>query len=402
MKVAVFHNLPSGGAKRALYNLAKHLMKLGHVVDAFVPEGADEKFFSMKEVVRGYRAFPIEPASSGAASGVLRRIGQFGNPSRDLERTHKRIAEAINAGSYDVVLSEQDIDTLSPFILRFLTGPVVYYCQQPDRSQEAILAEVSRPIAKEGKLGGWRERWNRHLLRQDAQLDKDNARFASYVVTNSYFSREVILRAYGLNAFVSYLGTDIDVFRPLDGRKEDYVLSVGSCGPEKGFDFLVRSVGRMDPKLRPKILIVSNFSNPQWEAYLVGLAATLNVDLCIKKGVSDSELVCLYNKAKLFVYASYLEPFGLVILEAMACGTPIIAVKEGGVRESVVHNETGMLIDRDEEAFAQAIGALLQDGLQRERLARRALEAVRSFWTWQHAAKRLEGHLVRCASLRRT
>ena len=221
------------------------------------------------------------------------------------------------------------------------------------------------------------------------------------IVTNSYFSREVILRAYGLNAFVSYLGTDIDLFRPLDEPREDFVLSVWSCIPQKGFDFLIRSLGRMDPRQRPKIVVVANASNLHWEAYLFKLAATLNVVLSIKKCISDSELVRLYNRARLLVYAPYLEPFGLAVLEAMACGTPVIAVKEGGVRESIVHNETGILTERDEEAFAQAISDLLQDDLQRERLARRALEVVRNFWTWQHAAERLEGHLARAAKRRR-
>ena len=85
----------------------------------------------------------------------------------------------------------------------------------------------------------------------------------------------------------------------------------------------------------------------------------------------------------------------------MACGTPVIAVKEGGVRESVLHNETGILAERDEEAFAQATTELLRDDVQRERLARRALEVVRSFWTWKHAAERLSWHLERAVGLRR-
>jgi glycosyltransferase involved in cell wall biosynthesis len=147
------------------------------------------------------------------------------------------------------------------------------------------------------------------------------------------------------------------------------------------------------------MLIVSNTADAPWEAYLHRLATKLGVELSIKKCVSDSDLVHLYNKAKLFVYAPYLEPFGLAPLEAMACGTPVIAVKEGGVRESVLHNETGILTERDEEAFALATTELLRDDGQRERMASRGLEVVRSFWTWTHAAERLGRHLRRAANL---
>jgi glycosyltransferase involved in cell wall biosynthesis len=402
VRIAVFHNLPSGGAKRALYNLTKHLVKAGHAVDAFIPSTAEENFLPLRDVVTTCRVFPIRRTPLGATSSVLRRLLRLGISLRDQERGQRSIAEAINAGSYDVVLSEQDRDTLSPFILRFLAKPTVYYCPQPDRCQEAVLDVVSRSAGVPIRRFDWlRERLRNYRSRRVRQLDKRNAHSASYIVTNSYFSREVILRAYGLNAFVSYLGTDTDLFRPLFERRENYVLSVGWCSPHKGYDFLIRSLARIDAQARPKVLIAANGTDPGWEAYLLRLAATLKVDLSIKKLVSDSDLVRLYNKAKLFLYAPYLEPFGLVVLEAMACGTPVIAVKEGGVRESVLHNETGILAERDEEAFAQATSELLRDDVQRERLARRALEVVRSFWTWKHAAERLSWHLERAVTLRR-
>jgi glycosyltransferase involved in cell wall biosynthesis len=60
-------------------------------------------------------------------------------------------------------------------------------------------------------------------------IDKENASYAKYIVANSYFSRETILRAYGLNSFVSYLGVDTELFRPLSLPKGNFVLSVGEC-----------------------------------------------------------------------------------------------------------------------------------------------------------------------------
>jgi glycosyltransferase involved in cell wall biosynthesis len=126
------------------------------------------------------------------------------------------------------------------------------------------------------------------------------------------------------------------------------------------------------------------------------MAAGLGVDLTIKKLIPDSELVGLYNRAKVFVYSSILEPFGLAPVEAMACGTPVVAIKEGGVRESVIPNETGFLTDRDEEAFAAALGELQNHRLG-EQMGARGVEVVRSFWTSEQAGARLASHLNRAA-----
>jgi glycosyltransferase involved in cell wall biosynthesis len=397
MKIAVFHNLPYGGAKRALYNVTKQLTKAGHVVDAFVPASADESFMSLRDVVRDHRVFQRQRTFRGRASTALRFMAGLPHSWVNYEVTQESIAEAINAGAYDVALVEQDYWTMSPFVLKYLKGPAVYYCDQPDRSEEAILLEG---LKLEDPSTGWRARRDKYLRAEITEIDKQNARFASYMVTNSYCTREAILRAYGVNAFVCYLGTDVDFFHPMGLPRENFVLSVGGCHHIKGFDFIIRTLGRMDAKGRPKFVIVSNAWETNWEEYLAQFAASFEVELTIRKVIPDSELVRLYNQAKAFVYAPYLEPFGLAVLEAMACGTPVIAVREAGVRESVIHDETGILVERDEEAFAQAIIELLDDDPKRKRLACGALEVVRGFWTWELAAQRLEVHLSRCANQR--
>jgi glycosyltransferase involved in cell wall biosynthesis len=228
-----------------------------------------------------------------------------------------------------------------------------------------------------------------------ARIDKDNALYANYILANSYYSSEAILRAYGVVSHVSYLGIDTNLFRPLDLPKENFVLSVGECSPHKGFDFIIRSLSLIREQTRPKLILASNSTSLTWEAHLVSLAARLHVDLEVRRAIPDDELVSLCNRARLFVYAAILEPFGLAPVEAMACGTPVVAVKEGGVRESVVHVETGILTPREERAFAGAAADLLADDQQRERMGRRAVEVVRDFWTLRHAGERLEAHLRR-------
>jgi glycosyltransferase involved in cell wall biosynthesis len=79
----------------------------------------------------------------------------------------------------------------------------------------------------------------------------------------------------------------------------------------------------------------------------------------------------------------------------MACGTPVIVVKEGGVRESIIHNETGILTERDENMFGEAVTKLLLDKEKRQKIAQRGIESIHNFWTLEHAGERLLKHLNR-------
>jgi len=399
MKIAVFHNLPSGGAKGALYNFVKYLTNSGHLVDVFVPSTADENFLPLKEVANKVYVFPVRKTITGLIYSTFCYIPPIKISLRDLERTQKEIADAINKKDYNVVLSEQDQYTMSPFFLKFIEKPTIYYCQQPLRLNEAILQKISQKSEYKDQIvlvrRILRKLWRKWITNRLPEIDKKNASFAGYILTNSYFSRENILRSYGLNSFVCYLGVDTNVFKPLEISKENFVLSVGSCYPSKGFDFIIKSLARIDSKIRPKFIIVSNSVDVGWKNYLEELANKIGVKVEIKNLISNNELLQLYNKAKLVVYAPYLEPFGLVPLEAMACGTPVVAVREGGVRESVIHDETGILTERDEDMFAQAVSELLLNNVKRERMAKRCIEVIHNFWTLKHAGERLLNHLNR-------
>jgi glycosyltransferase involved in cell wall biosynthesis len=115
----------------------------------------------------------------------------------------------------------------------------------------------------------------------------------------------------------------------------------------------------------------------------------------MESSIANDALVALYNKAQLVLYAPYLEPFGLVPLEAMACGTPIVAVKEGGVRESVIHNKTGVLTERDEHIFAHAVIEVLSDKEKIRDMSQKAIRCTEDYWTVEKAGKRLTWHMNR-------
>jgi glycosyltransferase involved in cell wall biosynthesis len=202
---------------------------------------------------------------------------------------------------------------------------------------------------------------------------------ADRILVNSYHTQENVLRFYGKKSTVLYLGVDTAKFVQLRGAKENMILSVGALNPLKGHECVIRSLQYLPPPQRPRLVIVADRAETRSERLrLEKLADTLHLDLRILVGVAESELVDLYQRAKLVVCASFLEPFGLVPLEAMACGTPVVAVREGGYRESILHEETGLLVPRNEQAIGEAIGQILSDDTLRERLGARGADFVRN------------------------
>lgn len=396
MKIAVFHNLPSGGAKRALHGFVRYLAASGHAVDVFIPSTADESFLPLRGLANKVEVFPVRTTLRGLVLSTLRYLPPVRCSRADLEWTQRDMAREINGGGYEVVLVEQDQFTMSPFILKYLKAPAIYFCQQPSRLGEAMEKHLAWQTGGHGRGA----RWARALVRgyvtaRINRTDSNNASFGSYILVNSCFSREAVLRAYGLNSFVCYLGVDTETFRPVSLPRGDYVLSVGACTWLKGYDFILRALSRIRATIRPRLVLVSNVVDRPWQGYLERLATQHGVALEIKTLPSDRELVQIYNGAKLFVYAPYLEPFGLAALEAMACGTVVVGVKEGGVRESVSHDETGFLTERDEGMFAETVTGLLSDEAGRQSMGEKAIRAVREFWTLQHAGERLLHHIRR-------
>jgi glycosyltransferase involved in cell wall biosynthesis len=121
------------------------------------------------------------------------------------------------------------------------------------------------------------------------------------------------------------------------------------------------------------------------------------VCLDVRLGISDADLVDLLNWAALVLYVPYLEPFGLVPIEAGACGAPVVGIAEGGLRETIVHDQTGLLVERDPAAVAGAINRLRSDEHLARRLGQAAAQRVRDVWTTRHAVDRIEAHLLDAA-----
>ncbi|MEO8357319.1 MAG: glycosyltransferase family 4 protein [Chloroflexota bacterium] len=397
MKIAIYHNLPSGGAKRTLYESMKWLSQR-HTLDVYTLDTSDQNFCNLRDLSNN--EFVLHFSPSKRFHSPFGRLNQF-QRWQDLQRLDKlarQTAKTIDEGKYDLVFAQPCMWTQAPLVLRYIKTPAIYYCHEPPRHiYESSFKSVETKIGLRSTLDAIDPLIR--LYRTTARrLDKSAVCAAQLVLVNSVFIRDRVRQIYDLESVISYHGVDTDVFcpEPRDLGKA-YVLSVGAIQPHKGFDFLVESLGYINKEVRPALYLIGNMENPKEQGILQALAKEKGVELQIEVGVDQGTLIRRYNDAALVAYAPYNEPFGLVPLEAMACGKPVVGVNEGGVKETVVDNFTGFLVDRNPRKFAEIIQLLLKNPSLADQYGRNGRKHVLENWSWEKSAWNLEQQMYRIA-----
>jgi D-inositol-3-phosphate glycosyltransferase len=239
--------------------------------------------------------------------------------------------------------------------------------------------------------------------------------FADRLVAATPLERAQMVWLYGADASkiaVVPCGVDLDRFGPIPsqeakarlGQPESrrIILFVGRIEPLKGIDTLLRAIALVAPEMphwqdELSVIIIGGAPGAgadQAEAELDRLQR-LRVELGIEElvtfqGAEDQDsLVYYYSAAEMVVVPSHYESFGMVALEAMACGTPVVASKVGGLAFNVQDARTGFLVpERDPAALADRIRLLLNEPDLRQKLGAEAIRWV-SQYSWPSVTDRI-------------
>ncbi len=224
-------------------------------------------------------------------------------------------------------------------------------------------------------------------------------RRASAVTTISQHAKQEILDAYPFLAGKVHvtLPAPSILFQPIDeadalqavlaryGIRREFILAVGNLQPRKNLLRLINAFASIRRQVESLQLVIAG--KAQWKSSMVYAEVErlgLERDVIFTGYVPDEDLVLLYNAAKIFVYPSIYEGFGLPILEAMACGTPVVASNTSSMPE--VAGDAALLIDPyQEKQIEGAIQQILSDPELASSLSQKGLKRARQF-SWHRTA----------------
>ncbi|MBE9226968.1 glycosyltransferase family 1 protein [Phormidium sp. LEGE 05292] len=209
-------------------------------------------------------------------------------------------------------------------------------------------------------------------------------------------------------------GTDISNFRLLSktearlklgfDQTEHIVLYVGRFDPRKGVETLLQACANCQAKSLGNFrLVIAGGEDPHSEGdrederiKLLAQKLELTENILFTGRLNHDILPFYYAAADVCVVPSYYEPFGLVAIEAMACGTPVVASNVGGLKFTVIPEETGLLVPpHDVAGFAAAIDRILTDDVWAKKIRKQASLRVRHNFSWAYVAGQLSD-LYRC------
>lgn len=217
------------------------------------------------------------------------------------------------------------------------------------------------------------------------KMEKKAYENANKIIAVSTTTKKGLVDDYKINpekVVVIHNGVDTKIFRPLNDVKKipNSILFVGRLDKRKGVEYLIRAVKNVKDEIPDVKLYI--IGDGDLKANLQKLAREEGVDNAVifLGRVPSDELIKWYNSVEVFVLPSKFEGFGIVCIEAMACGTPVIGARVPGIVDIIEHGKTGLLVHpQNSKELGEAIKLILNDKKLRKKMSKECECATRKF-----------------------
>ena len=363
MHIAFFTNYYHpvvNGVVRSVASFRETLMKQGHNV--FVFAQSDGSYQDSEPFIFRYPSLPLPLSDISAAIPVSPFVDQLLPALKlDVIHTHHPILLGQTAARKAAELG-------LPLIFTFHTKywEYTHYVPFP---QEAIQDFLKHAVHK----------WLKDFMQK-----------CQHIIIPSESMKDFLVKEYGLEKDYTVIptGTDLEPFLSADGdavrkekgwQDETIIISVGRLALEKNWETLLRAFAKVYPT-HPDTRLVLIGDGPARED-LKALAAELGIGerVTFMGSIPFEEVPSYLKAADVFSFASVTETQGLVTIEAMAAGLPIVAVDGSGTRDIVEHGKQGLLVENDLDALAKGLHQLLSDPRQMKRFSNNALKKAKAF-----------------------
>ncbi len=242
--------------------------------------------------------------------------------------------EQLNLNNYDVVISSSA--SVAKGVLTNQNQLHICYCHSPMRYAWDLHYDYLKDKNLLSGLKGWYAKKILHKLRI---WDVISSNRVDFFVANSNYVAQRIKKTYNRDAKVIYPPVNTNNFK-LHVDKEDYYVAASRLVSYKKIDLIVNAFNQMPDK---KLKVVGD--GP--ELNKIKKIANANVEVLGRR--KNDSLISIFQKSRALVYAAD-EDFGIIPVEAQACGTPVIAYRKGGLKETVIENETGVFFEEQSES----------------------------------------------------
>lgn len=375
----------TGGMNVYIKALSTELASRGVLVDVYT-RAADPSTPLVQEEAPGFRTINL-------------RVGPEAALSR--ERLHELTPDLANAADAFRISEGLEYDVLHSHY--WLSGLLGLRLAQKWRAPWAHMSHTLG-VLKDAHRGPHQEPESLLRLRSEAAV----LHAADGVIASNQTERDEVLNRYGLDAervYIAPCGVDLSLFQPGSPRaararlglrpEQRIALYVGRIEPLKGLDTLLRAAAILSERVTDlRVILVGGVSQPgdlATEAELRrlrSLAAELRIEHVVDfyGPVEQSRLPDLYRAADVSVAPSHYESFGMAALESLACGTPVVASRVGGLQSTIRDGENGFLAPVDgARDFARRIEQVMCRPELRARLSDGAARAARRY-SWQRVA----------------